>query len=91
MRYILEGSVRKSGDRVRVIAQLIEAATKDHIWAERFDRKLEDVFAVQDELTSKSVATLFGQLVENERRRIRTDTETGDPKAYDLVLRGREI
>ena len=91
VRYILEGSVRKSGDRVRVTAQLIEAATEDHIWAERFDRKLEDVFAVQDELTSKIVATLFGQLVESERRRVRTSAETGDPKAYDLVLRGREI
>ena len=91
VRYILEGSVRKSGDRVRVTAQLIEAATEDHIWAERFDRKLEDVFAVQDELTSKIVATLFGQLVESERRRARTNVETEDPKAYDLVLRGREI
>ena len=91
VRYILEGSVRKSGDRVRVTAQLIEAATEDHIWAERFDRKLEDVFEVQDELTSKIVATLFGQLVESERRRVRTTAETEDPKAYDLVLRGREI
>jgi adenylate cyclase len=91
VRYILEGSVRKSGDRVRVTAQLIEAETEDHIWAERFDRKLEDVFAVQDELTSKIVATLFGQLVESERRRVRTSTETENLKAYDLVLRGREI
>ena len=91
VRYILEGSVRKSGDRVRVTAQLIEAATEDHIWAERYDRKLEDVFAVQDELTSKIVATLFGQLVETERRRARTSTETENPKAYDLVQRGREI
>ena len=91
VRCILEGSVRKSGDRVRVTAQLIEAATEDHIWAERYDRKLEDVFAVQDELTSKIVATLFGQLVETERRRARTSTETENPKAYDLVQRGREI
>ncbi|MCZ6770787.1 MAG: tetratricopeptide repeat protein [Proteobacteria bacterium] len=91
VRYILEGSVRKAGDRVRVTAQLIEAEGGHHIWAERFDRRLEDVFAVQDELTSKIVATLVGQLVDTERRRVGTDTHTEDPKAYDLVLRGREL
>ena len=52
VRYVLEGSVRRSGGRVRVVAQLIDAETGNHIWAERYDRALEDVFAVQDEITS---------------------------------------
>lgn len=90
VRYILEGSVRKSGDRVRVTAQLIEAEGGHHLWAERYDRRLEDVFAVQDELTGKIVATLVGSLLDSERRRARSDDRPGNPKAYDLVLRGRE-
>ena len=54
VRYVLEGSVRRSGPQVRVSAQLIDAETGNHIWAERYDRALEDVFAVQDEITSAS-------------------------------------
>ena len=56
VRYVLEGSVRRSGGRVRIVTQLIEAKTGNHIWAERYDRTLEDVFAVQDEITT-AVAT----------------------------------
>ena len=55
VRYVLEGSVRRSGGRVRVTAQLIDAETGNHIWAERYDRALEDVFAVQDEITTAVV------------------------------------
>ena len=51
VRYVLEGSVRKAGDRMRITAQLIDAATGDHVWAERYDRGLDDIFAVQDEIT----------------------------------------
>jgi len=51
VRYVLEGSVRKAGNRIRVTAQLIEAGTSNHIWAERYDRDLADIFAVQDEIT----------------------------------------
>jgi adenylate cyclase len=91
VRYILEGSVRKSGDRVRISAQLISAATGHHIWAERFDRKLEDVFAVQDEVTMRIVATLVGKLNDSERARARSEVSTENPAAYDLVLRGREV
>ena len=91
VRYILEGSVRKAGERVRVNAQLIEAASGHHLWAERFDRKLEDVFDVQDELTRRIVATLVGRLADSERRRARNEAECKDPAAYDLVLRGREL
>ena len=58
VRYVLEGSVRRSGDRVRVVAQLIDAETGNHIWAERYDRVLEDVFAVQDEITAVVTAII---------------------------------
>lgn len=91
VRYILEGSVRKSGERVRVNAQLIEAGSGHHLWAERFDRKLCDVFAVQDELTRRIVATLVGRVADSERRRARSDEGGENPAAYDLVLRGREL
>lgn len=91
VRYILEGSVRKAGDRVRVNAQLIEAASGHHLWAERFDRRLEDVFAVQDELTRRIVSTLVGRLEVSERKRARSEQSAHSAAAYDLVLRGREL
>lgn len=91
VRYILEGSVRKAGDRVRVTAQLIEAESGHHLWAERYDRRLEDVFAVQDELTRRIVSTLVGRLIESERKRARTEVDHENAAAYDLVLRGREL
>ena len=91
VRYILEGSVRKAGERVRVNAQLIDGESGHHLWAERFDRKLEDVFDVQDELTRRIVATLIGRLEDTERQRARTDSAGQDPQAYDLVLKGREL
>ncbi len=90
VRYVLEGSVRKVGERVRITAQLVEAATGHHLWAERYDRELEDVFAVQDEVTRQIVATLAGKLDATELRRARGAGErTGNLEAYDLVLRGR--
>jgi adenylate cyclase len=61
-RYLVEGSVRKAADRVRIAVQLIDTATDGHIWAERYDRKLDDIFAVQDEITRSIVATLPGRL-----------------------------
>ena len=64
-RYLVEGSVRKAADRLRVTVQLIDTASDAHIWAERYDRKLDDVFAIQDEITSAIVATL----PEGSRRR----------------------
>ena len=89
-RYVLEGSVRKAGNRVRVTAQLVEAESGHHVWAERYDRNLDDVFAVQDELTSKIVAVLMGRLTDVERNRVRNVQRTDNMQAYDLVLRGRE-
>jgi adenylate cyclase len=90
VRYVLEGSVRKAGARVRITAQLIDAGSGHHLWAERFDRDLADIFAVQDEVTSRIVATLAGKLAESERRRARSG-QTENLEAYDCVLRGREL
>jgi TolB-like protein/Tfp pilus assembly protein PilF len=69
VRYVLEGSVRKSGDRVRVTAQLIEATTGNHIWAKRYDRKLADIFAIQDELTEAIAGEIEPELADVERER----------------------
>ncbi len=91
VRYILEGSVRKAAEQVRVTAQLIDADSGNHLWAERFDRRLEDVFAVQDELTSKIVAVLVKKVTDSERRRGRADARTENLAAYELLLRGREL
>ena len=88
VRYVLEGSIQKVGDRVRINAQLIDANTDHHIWAERYDFPLDDVFKVQDEITSTVVTSLRVILTEDEKSRdaIR---HTGVIEAYDLFLRGR--
>jgi adenylate cyclase len=90
VRYVLEGSVRKAGNRVRIIAQLIEAATDKHLWAERYDRDMDDLFAVQDEVTQRIVATIAPTVEESERRRVRHAERCGDHRAYDAVLCARE-
>ena len=69
VRYVLEGSVRKAGNRVRITAQLVEAATGNHVWAERYDRELTDIFATQDEITERVVAAIEPQLYAAERFR----------------------
>ena len=66
--YVVEGSVRKAGNRVRVTVQLIDAESDHHVWAERYDRELEDIFAIQDEVTSAIVATLPGRVEADTRR-----------------------
>ncbi len=83
--YILEGSVRKAGDRVRVTVQLIEADEDRHIWAERYDRKLEDVFAIQDEITTAIVSTLFRRVEDATQRRAKVKP-TENMQAYECVL-----
>jgi len=90
VRFILEGSVRKAGNRVRITSQLIDGATGGHIWAERFDRDLTDIFAVQDEVTQEIVSALALNLTESERQRLAIDP-TNNPEAYDFFLRGREL
>ena len=84
--HIVEGSVRRSGDRVRVSGQLIEAATGRRLWAETYDRELGDIFAVQDEITNLIVATLAGQIERLELRRVVTKPEE-DLAAYDCLRR----
>ena len=71
VRYVLEGSVRRAGDRIRITAQLIEAEGRTHLWAERYDRNLTDLFAVQDEITCSIVATVAPELLEAEMQRVR--------------------
>jgi adenylate cyclase len=86
VRYVLEGSVRKSGNRVRITVQLIDAASGNHLWAERYDRELKDIFAVQDEITETVVATIEPQLYAAESARAgRKPPETLD--AWDLAMR----
>jgi adenylate cyclase len=89
VRYVLEGSVRKSGHRVRVTAQLIDGDSGGHLWAERYDRELADIFAVQDDVTAQIVRALEIKLVD-ARRAPSSRVETDNPEAYDCVLRGRE-
>ncbi len=91
VRYVLEGSVRRSGERVRITAQLVDGTNGHHLWAERFDRDLKDVFAVQDEVTARIVASLPQQLETSERRRVRGEDRPENLQAYDLVLQGREF
>ncbi len=90
VRYVLEGSVRRANSRVRVTAQLVDSATGGHLWADRFDRELTDIFAVQDELTREIVSALALQLKPGEQRRL-SDRGTANFEAYDLFLRGREL
>jgi adenylate cyclase len=70
VQYVLEGSVRKVGDRVRITAQLINASTGHHLWAERFDRNLKDLFALQDEITMKILIAMQLKLIEGEQVRL---------------------
>jgi adenylate cyclase len=89
VRYVLEGSVRKSGDRVRITAQLVEAKTGGHLWAERYDRELKDVFALQDEITMKIMRGLQVKLTEVEQKCLMCKY-TCNMEAYDYTLRGME-
>jgi adenylate cyclase len=89
VRYVLEGSVRKAGQRVRITAQLIDGISGGNLWAERYDRGLDDIFAVQDDVTEKIVLALEVSLVKNVKAR-RVRVEPVNPEAYDYVLRGRE-
>jgi TolB-like protein len=88
--HVLEGSVRKAGNRVRVTAQLIDGMNNDHVWAERFDRDLDDIFALQDELSQEIVKALKVKLVPAEKKAI-TKRSTENSEAYDLLLRARAL
>jgi adenylate cyclase len=88
VRYVLEGSIQKAAGSVRINAQLIDATTDHHIWAERYDFALDDVFKVQDEITSTVVSSLHVILTEDEQSRVAI-RHTDVIEAYDLYLRGR--
>jgi non-specific serine/threonine protein kinase len=86
--YVLEGSIRRAGNRVRITAQLVEASTRHSVWAERYDRQLEDVFAIQEEIARSIAQALRITLTPQEEKTIaRKPTE--NPQAYDFYLRGR--
>ena len=86
--HVLEGSVRKAGGRVRITAQLIDAVTDSHLWAERYDRDLSDIFALQDEIAQAIVAALKVKLLPTEKQAIETRS-THDPEAYEIYLQAR--
>lgn len=86
--HVVEGSVRKAGERVRITVQLIDAATGAHLWAERYDRELEDIFALQDEVRGKIVSALAVKLAAADAERVAL-RKTDNVAAYDLVMKGR--
>jgi len=87
VRYIVEGSVRRAGDRVRITAQLIDAIEDKHLWADRYDRELEDIFAVQDEVTQAIVTTIEPRLISTERQLARRKP-TENLNAWESYQRG---
>jgi adenylate cyclase len=89
--HILEGSVRKDGERIRITAQLIEADTDRHLWSENFDRELVDIFAIQDEIANAIVEALTGKLGVGGERAISVDVATENLDAYEMYLTAREL
>ena len=87
--HVLEGSVRKAGERLRITAQLIDGSTGDHLWAERYDRDLTDIFAIQDEISTAIVEALKVKLLPEEKRAIE-QRGTNSVEAYDLYLMARQ-
>jgi tetratricopeptide (TPR) repeat protein len=88
--YILEGSLRRAGNRLRITAQLVETRTGHSVWAERYDRQMEDVFAIQDEIAQNIARALRVALSEQEQREI-DKVPTANVQAYDYYLRGRQF
>jgi adenylate cyclase len=90
VRYVLEGSVRKTGNNIRITAQLIDALTGNHLWAERYDRNLKDIFAVQDEITKKIITAMQVKLTEGEQAQT-FGKGTKNLEAYLKYLQAREL
>ena len=86
--YVLEGSIRRAGNRLRITAQLVETGTRHSVWAERYDRELEDVFAIQDEIARSIAQALRITLTPQEEKTI-ARKPTDNLQAYDYYLRGR--
>jgi TolB-like protein/Flp pilus assembly protein TadD len=89
VRHVLEGSVRRAGDRVRITAQLVDAKTGNHVWAERYDRAVKDIFAIQDEITMKIITELQVKLTSGEQARLRAKG-TDNLAAYLRMLQGNQ-
>ena len=89
VQYIVEGSIQKAGNRVRITTQLIDGRSDTHIWAERYDRDLEDIFEIQDDVVRRIASTLVGRL-EHERQARAKRRPKRELRAYDLYLRARE-
>jgi len=87
--YVLEGSLRRAGSQLRLTARLVHTDTERSVWAERYDRKLEDVFAIQDEI-AQSIAKALKVMLSDEEKRAIAKTPTADIQAYDYYLRGRQ-
>jgi TolB-like protein len=87
-KYLVEGSLRKVGTRLRITAQLIDASSGSHLWAERYDRNVTDVFEIQDEVTQTITATVVGQLTRSHAERARR-TPTRNWQAYDYFLQAQ--
>ena len=90
VRYVLEGSVRKAGNRIRITAQLIDATTGIHIWADRYDRDIDDIFAVQDEITLTLATEMQVRLTEGEQARLRYTT-TSNVAAWNFWIEGLQL
>ena len=90
VNYVLEGSVRKAGGRVRITAQLVDASSNDHVWAERYDRDLNDIFALQDEISEAIVKAMKLKLLPEEKSAIER-RGTDNVEAYNLYLMGRQL
>jgi adenylate cyclase len=90
VQYVVEGSVRKAGNRVRITVQLIDAETDAHLWAERYDRELADIFAIQDEVTSSIVAILPGRVADAAHERVQRKPPE-NLAAYECVLAGKRL
>jgi adenylate cyclase len=88
VEHVLEGSVRKAGGRVRITAQLVDTGRDSHVWSERYDRNLNDIFALQDEIAQAVVSALKVRLLPEERKAIE-NRSTRDPAAYEVYLQGR--
>jgi len=89
--HILEGSVRKDGDRIRITAQLIEAGTDTHLWSQNFDREFTDIFAIQDEIANAIVNALAGELGMDGEKAITVEAATENLDAYEMYLTAREL
>ena len=91
VRYVLEGSVRKAEDRVRITAQLIDATTGNHVWSERYDRRLEDIFAIQDDITLEIMNAVHIKLLDGEQVRHWHTHGTTNLQATEKIWQARGI